>query len=126
MRGLEAGLLGIFIAAWTLAALASFGVVDLAGLVQLQLRPYFAIAGGVGWLCGNVYRARRRGYQLRSSHRALAALYLGGPPSLLWLLFALAPRELQTQIPLAPLLALAVMGIFFAVPLVVGRFGPES
>ena len=125
MRGLEAGLLGVFIAAWILAALASFGVIDLAGLIELRLRPYFAVAGGVGWLCGNLYRARRRGYQMKSSHRSLAALYLGGPPSILLLLFALAPRELQSQIPVAPLLAMGVMAIFFAVPLVVGRFGPK-
>lgn len=126
MRRLEAGLLGIFVAAWILAALASFGLIDLADLIRLQLRPYFAVAGGLGWLAGNVYRLRRRDYFLPSSHRALAALYLGGPPSLLLLLFALAPRNLQIQIPVAPLLAMGVMGVFFAVPLVVGRFGPRA
>lgn len=126
MRRLEAALLGIFVAAWTLAALASFGLIDLSDLIRLRLRPYFALAGGVGWLAGNIYRTRRRDYFLRSSHRALAALYLGGPPSILLLIFALAPRDLQTQIPVAPLLAMGVMAVFFAVPMVVGRFGPRA
>lgn len=123
---MEAALLGVFVAAWTLAALASFGLIDVSDLIRLRLRPYFALAGGVGWLAGNVYRMRRRDYLLRSSHRALVALYLGGPPSLLLLLFALASRELQIQIPVAPLLAMAVMGVFFSVPLVVARFGPRA
>lgn len=126
MKRLEAGLLGIFVAAWILAALASFGLIELANTVQLRLRPYFAIAGGVGWLAGNVYRLRRARISRRRTRRALTALYLGGPPSLLLLLFALSPRTLQTQVPVAPVLAMAVMAVFFAVPLVVGRFGPRA
>ncbi len=126
MRKLEAGLLGIFAGAWAVAAFAAFGWLDLSGYINSTLRTYFAVAGGLGWLAGNVYRLRLRAYPLPRPTRALLALYLGGPPSLLLLWFALTPKELQTAIPVAPLLAMGVLLVFFLVPILVAWFWPRN
>lgn len=48
----------------------------------------------------------------------LAILYFFGPPSLVYLLRALAPPEHQQAAPLAPLWAFGVYGVFFLVPIV--------
>ena len=106
--------------------MAAYGWADLSGRLQFELRHYFAIAGVTGWLAGNVYRMRLRPYPQPRPYRSLMALYLGGPPSLLFLLFALAPKYLQTHTPAAPLLAIGVMVVFFAVPLLIAWFWPPE
>ncbi len=126
MKRLDAAILGIFVAAWILASLAAFGWIDLQDRVQIGLRAYYAVAGGLGWIAGNYYRIRLRPYPNPRPYKSLLALYLGGTPSLVLLLFALSPRWLQTQLPIAPLLAIGIMAVFFAVPILVALFGPQE
>jgi hypothetical protein len=51
-----------------------------------------------------------------ASRRVLLALYFGGPPGVIWLLWALIPLEVQADSPLVPLLSLGIFAIFFLVP----------
>jgi hypothetical protein len=60
-----------------------------------------------------VYRRRRAAPAVV---RWLLMLYLFGPPSILYLLRALAPHPQQAAAPLVPLYAFLVFAIFFLVP----------
>lgn len=62
---------------------------------------------------------RRRG---AGSRRTLLALYLGGPPGILWLLWAGFAAAERLANPLAPLWALGVFAVFFLVPFSLRRF----
>ena len=73
----------------------------------------------VGWVAGNVYVSRRGSSPL--PRRALLAIYLGGPPGLIWLLWAFVPVPVQVLSPLVPFLSLAIFGIFFLVPVTLRR-----
>lgn len=111
----ERSLLGFFGAAWAVSILHLAGVLPLAGALPLSLYGYYAFAAAAGWLAGNVFVLRRR----RAGGRGLLlVLYLFGPPSLVYLLRALAPPEHHQAAPLAPLWAFGVYGIFFLVPVV--------
>jgi hypothetical protein len=116
--GLSAGersLLGFFGAAWAVSVLHLAGVLPLAAALPLSLYGYYAFAAAAGWVAGNVFVLRRRRIGGRG---LLLVLYLFGPPSLVYLLRALAPPEHQQAAPLAALWAFGVYGVFFLVPLV--------
>lgn len=144
----ERSLLGFFGAAWMVALLHLAGVLPLAGALPLGLYGYYAFAAVAGWLAGNVYVLRRRrlaatvpptprgraagegGRRVggpatagRRDRRLLAILYVFGPPSLVYLLWALVSSPQQRLAPLAPLWAFGVYGVFFLVPIV---FPPPS
>jgi hypothetical protein len=111
----ERSLLGFFGAAWAVSVLHLAGVLPLAAALPLSLYGYYAFAAAAGWVAGNVFVLRRR----RTGGRGLLLdLYLFGPPSLVYLLRALAPPEHQQAAPLAPLWAFGVYGVFFLVPVV--------
>ena len=115
LRPGERSLLGFFGAAWAVSLLHLVGVLPLAAAVPLSLYGYYAFAAAAGWLAGNVFVLRRRRIGGRG---LLLVLYLFGPPSLVYLLRALAPPEHHQLAPLAPLWAFGVYGVFFLVPIV--------
>jgi hypothetical protein len=109
---------GICAGAWIVAIALSLA--DGADLGRFPPpRALFTFAAIAGWLAGNVYVARLAARALPRG--ALVALYLGGPPGLIWLLWATIPEAVQAAAPLAPLLALAIYGVFFLVPVTLRR-----
>jgi len=117
MIRLETSLVGLFFACWGLAALEHLGAVALAGALPLSLYPLYSIAAGLGWISGNVYVIRSRTVPHRLRRRVLA-VYLLGPPGILYLLRAMAPRPEQLAAPLVPIFAFGVFAVLFLVPLV--------
>ena len=112
----ERRLLGFFGAAWVVAILHLAGVLPVAAAVPLSLYGYYAVAASIGWLAGNVFALRRR--RAGGDRWLLVVLYLFGPPSVLYLLWALVAPERHQAAPLAPLWAFGVYGVFFLVPIV--------
>ena len=82
--------------------------------------PLYAIAALAGWLAGNVYLRRRQGMP-PSVTRRLLVVYLFGPPSIPFLLRAMAPASEQAAAPFVPLYAVAICVVFFFVPVTFGR-----
>lgn len=117
MIRLEIALLGFFFACWGLAALGQFGIFGLAGALPLSLYPLYTIAVALGWISGNVYVLRSRTVPTRLRRRVLA-VYLLGPPGILYLLRAMAPRAEQQAAPLVPVFAFGVFAVLFLVPIV--------
>ena len=115
MRRVEPALIGLFLASWLGALLAQLGVLDLAGSLPLAFYPFFSFAAALGWVGGNVYVHRRRGVAPPLGRRLLA-IYLVGPPGILYLVRAMAPAAEQAVAPLVPLLGFGVYSVFFAVP----------
>lgn len=110
----ERSLLGFFGAAWVVALLHLAGILPLAGRLPLSLYGYYAFAAVTGWLAGNVFVVRRR--KAAGDTWFLVVLYLFGPPSLVYLVDAVAWPALHQAAPLAPLWAFGVYGVFFLVP----------
>lgn len=122
----ELGLLGLFLAAWTVALAAMLGLLPTAGLLNLSFYQLYGVAAFLGWLSGNVFvqRSRRAPRPLRSR---LLLIYLLGPPALIYLLRSFAEVTLQAQAPLAAVYACGVYFIFFLVPVTLkGSFGSPS
>lgn len=107
---------------WLLAALALFGVVPLAGTLDVGLYRLYSVAAVLGWVTGNVYLVRLRYLRLprepllRFWRQRFLFAYLVGPPGVLYLLRALAPVPEQKAAPFVPVYALGVYAIFFLVP----------
>jgi hypothetical protein len=119
VRRLDLGVAGVCLGAWLLAAAFLF-VPSLAVGGSLPANGLFACGAVAGWLAGNLYvGGTRRDASLR---RMLLALYLGGPPGLVWLYWALVARADRFQNPLAPLWALGVFAVFFLVPVTLRGF----
>lgn len=116
MARFEPALFALFLVAWLGALLGQLRLVPLAGLLDLGLYPLFTVAAALGWVAGNVYLHRRR-RSPPAVRRKLFVIYLVGPPGLLYLLRAMAPRAVQQMAPLVPLLAFAVFVVFFLVPI---------
>ena len=79
----------------------------------------FPFAAALGWIAGNFFASRIKSEAF--SRRRLLALYLTGPPALIWFFWAFAPREVQAAAPLVPLLSLGIYGLFFLVPVTIRR-----
>lgn len=107
--------MGLFSACWVVVLLIHFGLLRLAGGWDLSLYGLYGFAAAAGWISGNVWVQRRRRLGLARARRLLI-VYLFGPPSLVYLLRALAPAEQIAAAPLVPLWGFCVYGIFFAVP----------
>jgi len=127
VKRFDAGVAGLCLGAWFVAiGFLWFG----GGRAPRLVGPgaLFPAAAILGWLAGNVYVARRRA--VTTARRTLLALYLGGPPGILWLLWAGFERAARLANPLAPLWALGVFGVFFLVPFSLRRFpggrGPRT
>ncbi len=105
-------------AGWIVTLMHLLGWVSLAGAHRLDLYRFYSVAAAGGWLTGNIclYRRRRLG-----ASRRLLAIYLLGPPGLLYLLWAMGPLEVQAIAPLVPLYGLAVFSLFFFVPITLSR-----
>jgi hypothetical protein len=131
MKPLERKLFGFFSALWLLDVLLVVGFVRLPdGAYTLSLYAYYGVAAILGWVAGNVWVARRRGLRkhlsaaaARQAGRHLLVVYLLGPPSVLYLLRALAPHEVRAAAPLVPLWAFCVYGVFFLVPVTLAPKG---
>jgi hypothetical protein len=106
----------LFLASWLGALLEKVGVLALAGTLDMGLYAYFSLAAALGWLAGNVYLHRRRRLP-RVVWRWILPVYLAGPPSLIFLLRAMAPAQQQELAPIMPFIALAVFLVFFLVPI---------
>lgn len=130
MLRFEISLLTLSGIVWTVSLGVVGGFLPLGDLVALDLYRFFSVAAVLGWLSGNVYVLRRRalGAEIErddldpppSWRRQLLFVYVAAPPSLVMLLWALAPASLQRAAPLVPVYALAIFGLFFLVPLTLG------
>lgn len=119
MRRLDLGIAGICLGAWLLAAAFLF-VPGLRSGGTLPPNGLFPWSAAIGWLAGNLYvGGTRRAAGLR---RLLLALYLGGPPGLVWLYWAFVAVPQRLENPLAPLWALGVFAVFFLVPVTLRGF----
>lgn len=113
---IERIVLMVSLVGWATALAAGVGLIPLAGRLPSGLYPLYGIAAALGWLAGNLYVTRRRGFPHRRLRRRLLVTYLLGPPGLLFLLRALDTERAQMAAPLAATWALGVYAIFFAVP----------
>jgi hypothetical protein len=111
----ERGLLGVFLAVWTVALAALIGLLPTAGLLDLTLYQLYGIAAALGWVAGNVYVSRSRRFP-RPVRSRILLIYLLGPPGILYLLRSLASPEVQSAAPLAAIYSCAVFFVFFLVP----------
>jgi len=108
---------GFFLAAWLVAVIYQAGWLEPPGL-NLSLYGLFSLAAVFGWVMGNLSMMRERrlreyARRVRLRHRML---YVVVPAGLLALVRSMMPLELRAQAPLAGVLAFAVYGIFFLVP----------
>ena len=111
----ELGLLGVFLAIWTVALASLVGLLPAAGLLDLSLYQLYGIAVALGWVAGNVYVNRSRRFPKPVRSRVLL-IYLLGPPGVIYLLRALASHEAQAAAPMAAIYGCGVFFIFFLVP----------
>lgn len=115
MTAFERSMLSLFSALWIVALLELFGLLPLAGGWPLSLYGLYGFGAFLGWIAGNVWVHRRRRVGRRLG-RWLLMVYFFGPPSILYLVRALAPAEYREAAPLVPIYAFAVYAIFFLVP----------
>lgn len=111
----ELGLLGVFLAVWTVALASLLGLLPAAGLLDLSLYQFYGVAAALGWVAGNVYVTRSRPFPKPVRSRILL-IYLLGPPGLLYLLRSLASHEVQAAAPMAAIYGSGVFFILFMVP----------
>ncbi len=114
---LELGLLAVFSAIWLLTILAGLGLVPLAGTFSLDLYRLYSIAAVLGWVAGNIYVSRVSALPGKRFRKRFLLCYLVGPPSIVYLLRALAPQATQQAAPMVPIYSFAVYALFFLVPL---------
>ena len=112
---MELGLLGLFLALWTVALAALVGLLPTAGLLDLDLYQLFAMAAFLGMLSGNLFVHRTRNTP-RPLRKKLLLIYMLGPPALIYLMRSLAPIETQAAAPFAAIYACGVFLVFFLVP----------
>lgn len=113
---LEIVLLGVFSASWLAAIVVLLGLVPVSGTLHLDLYSFYSVAAFLGWISGNVYLHRLGRLPAGRYRKRLLSSYLLGPPSVLYILRALAPKAVQNAAPLVPLYAFVVYCLFFLVP----------
>jgi hypothetical protein len=91
------------------------GILPLADSLSLSLYSLYGLAAAAGWLSGNLYILRSRGIPGPMRRRILIIYWLG-PPSLVFLLRAMAPAAAQQAAPLVSIYAFGVFSVFFLVP----------
>jgi hypothetical protein len=127
-KALEGAIALLFALCWLTFFLHLGGLITLTDRLSLSLYPYYSTASAVGWLAGIIYVQRTRRLTGPPRRRAFLLSFFG-PPSLLFLLRAMAPAVDQRSAPLVPVWALGVFGIFFFVPVSfrhAGRGGPTQ
>lgn len=117
-------LLALSMAAWAAAFVSYLLGAPLAGTWPIGLYHLYALAAFGGWIVGNLFVRRLR--TLAGPAWRLATLYVAGPTSGLFLLYALASRELHNAAPLAPLFAVGVYTVLFMVPVSFHRRPPDG
>lgn len=105
-------------AGWILALLHLLGALSLGGDLVVGLYPFYSAAAAAGWVLGNVCVVRRRRL---GAPRRLVAIYLLGPPGILYLLWCMGSSELQRLAPLVPLWGWGIYALFFLVPVTLTR-----
>jgi hypothetical protein len=115
--------MGLFLACWLLYLLRLIDLVPLPFVPGLGLTELFRIASVVGWVAGMVFVQTTR-HAVAPVRRQLFLLSFFGPPSLVFLLSAMARLERQT--PLVVLWSLAVFGVFYLVPVSFRSVGRRS
>jgi hypothetical protein len=110
----------LFAACWVAAFADALEVAPLSGTLDLGLYPLYSLALVAGSAAGNVYAWRASRLET-AERRRLLALCVGGPPGLVTMVRAMAPRAAQDSAPLVPVWAFLVFAIFFVVPLLVRR-----
>jgi len=120
----EIALLGLFLVCWGVGVVALLGGLSLAGSLDLSLYAFYSLAAATGWLSGNVYLLRSRGFP-SDFRRRLLLVYLVGPPGLLLLVRMMASREAQLAAPIVPSYAMLVCVIFFLVPVTLKGAGQK-
>jgi hypothetical protein len=113
VRALGSAAVGLFLACWVVFLLQLLGVARLPDLPQLTLTQAYSAASALGWLAGMIYVQRTR-HIAPPLRRRLFLLSFFGPPSLVFLLIAMA--RLDQKAPFVLLWALCVFGIFYLVP----------
>ena len=113
---LEIVLLGVFSTSWLAAIVVLLGLVPVSGTLHLDLYGFYSVAAFLGWISGNVYIHRQGKLPADRYRKRLLLSYLVGPPSLLYILRALASRAVQSAAPLVPIYGFAVYCLFFLVP----------
>jgi hypothetical protein len=113
IRLLGAATVGLFLACWVVFLLQLAGIARLPVLPRLTLIQVYSAASALGWAAGMIYVQRTR-HLAAPLRRRLFLLSFCGPPSLVYLLVAMA--RLQLQAPLVLLWSLCVFGIFYLVP----------
>ncbi len=104
---------GLFLACWIIFLLQLLDVARLPALPHLTLSQAYSVASALGWLAGMIYVQRTRHIEA-PLRRRLFLLSFFGPPSLVFVLIAMA--RLDHQAPFVLLWALCVFGIFYLVP----------
>ncbi|MEM9293292.1 MAG: hypothetical protein AAGD01_16535 [Acidobacteriota bacterium] len=125
MRHLEIVLSGLFLAAWISSLLHGLGWISFAGTLETTLQGYYLLCGALGWVAGNLYVQRRRALdeqQRKAFSRHLLIVYTIGPAGLVLLVWSMEPAVAQQALPLVPIWAWGVMGIFFLVPVLLRRW----
>ena len=113
------------IGVWVLSIAALSGLLDIENFIDLSLYQYFGSAALLGWLSGNTYSYRFKG-RSDDSGKSVIWGYLLAPPGIIYLLHAANQSELQSQVPMAPVLALMVFLVIFLVPATIGRAKTRS
>jgi hypothetical protein len=113
IRLLGAATVGLFLACWVVFLLQLAGIARLPVLPRLTLIQLYSAASALGWAAGMIYVQRTR-HLAAPLRRRLFLLSFCGPPSLVYLLVAMA--RLQLRAPLVLLWSLCVFGIFYLVP----------
>ncbi len=121
---MELGLLGVFLAIWTVALAAMVGLLPAAGLLDLNLYQLYGVSAALGWLAGNVYVTRSLRF-LKPVRRRVLLIYVLGPPGIIYLLRALASYDLQASAPLAAVYGSGVFFILFLVPVTLKSSSPR-
>ena len=112
---LEIYLLGFFFVCWVAFFSLAIAGYPLAGFLPLGLYGLYGVAVLAGWLIGNVFVFRSRGWTRVARMRFLLILLLS-PGGLFYLLWSLGRDSDRTAVPFAPLYAFAVFAVFFLVP----------
>jgi hypothetical protein len=97
----------LFLACWVVFFLHLLGWTPLTGRLSLSLYALYSAASALGWVAGMLYVQRTRRLN-GAARRPIFLLTFFGPPSLLFLLRAMAPLANQEAAPLVPVWALAV------------------
>ena len=118
---LEGPVLFSFTFVWIVVLFEAAGHPFLAGRFPVSLYYFFSFASVLGWLAGNFFVVRRRLQPAADYSSYLYATWLGGPPSLLFLLQACQPLAVQQAQPFVRIWGLCVFLLFFGVPVSLDR-----